>query len=418
MADFLMPSLGADMDEGTILEWLVKPGDVVHRGDVVAVVDTSKAAVDVECFTDGTVEKILLPVGEKVPVGTPLAIIGDGAPEPPQAVTKPEPATKPQPLASPPVRTFAKQAGVDLAAVHGTGRGGAITRADVEQVLAPRARRPEPAGVRVSPYAKRLAGELGVDLATLPGPVLHARDVHAAARQPVQAQRPQAERPQAEQSMRQTIAALMSRSKREIPHYYLSITIDLQTALEWLHEYNRGVGVQDRVVPTALLIKATALAAAKVPALNGHWVGGAFRPGDGVRLGLAVSLRGGGLLVPTLADPGALALNEVMRTLSDVVARARTGRLRSSELAPATLTVTNLGDLGAESVQGVIYPPQVALVGFGAISKRPWAVGDLLGVRPLVTATLAADHRASDGAIGARFLDALDKLLQRPEGLR
>ncbi|PXY36506.1 dihydrolipoamide acetyltransferase family protein [Prauserella flavalba] len=422
MVEFRMPSLGADMDEGTVLEWLVAPGDVVHKGDVVAVVDTSKAAVEVECFDSGTIERLIVPVGETVPVGTPLAVIGDGrlragpAPEP---VAEPAPVPElprpPKVLASPPVRTYAKQAGVDLASVHGTGRGGAITRADVARALPPPHGEPEPPpAVKVSPYARRLARERHVDPATLPGPVVHARDVPATARGPVP------EQPERDRGggMREAIASLMSRSTKEIPHYYLSTTIDLHTALEWLREHNRGVSVHRRVVPAALLLKATAVAAAEVPALNGHWIEGCFHPSGTVRLGVAVSLRGGGLLVPSLEDPGASALDELMRTLTGVVTRARSGRLRSSELEPATLTVTNLGDLGVESVQGVIYPPQVALVGFGAISKRPWAVGDLLGVRPLVTATLAADHRANDGATGARFLGTLDRLLQRPEELR
>ncbi|WP_415654145.1 2-oxo acid dehydrogenase subunit E2 [Saccharomonospora xinjiangensis] len=352
--------------------------------------------------------------------------------------------------ASPPVRAYAKRAGVDLADVRGTGRGGAITRADIDRA-AP-ARRPHPgAGARISPYARRLAREKNIDLATVPGPVIHGRDVQAAesGRAPgvgdtgrgapadsatadsatadsatadsATAEGEPAGKAPAERApraaAREAIAALMSRSKKEIPHYYLATTIDLGTALDWLHERNRHAGVDDRIIPAALLFKATSRAASAVPALNGHWIEGRFRPSTVVRLGVAVSLRGGGLLVPGIDDPGARPLDEVMRLLTDVVARARGGRLRSSDLEPASLTVTSLGE-GAEWVQGVIYPPQVALVGFGAIVRRPWAVGDLLGVRPVVTATLAADHRASDGATGARFLDTLDHLLQRPEDLR
>lgn len=423
------------MDEGTVLEWLIEPGQHVTRGDIVAVVDTTKAAVDVECFDSGVVERILVPVGEKVPVGTPLAVIGTGSsePEPVEPVEPAKPAgpaepeqSRPQPARetprpqpepaqpAPPVRALARQAGIDLAAVRGTGPGGTVTRADVERVSAP-------SGGRVSPYARRLARELGVDaatLSTLPGTV-RARDVRAAAA----GNRPAAETAATEprrrgEGIRAAIAELMARSKREIPHYYLSSTIDLEAALTWLREYNRDTSVAQRVLPNALLLKATALAAGRVSELNGHWLDGEFSPGDGVRLGLAVSLRGGGLLVPTLNEPGAQPLGELMRTLTDVVTRARSGRLRSSELEPATITVTNLGELGAESVQGVIYPPQVALVGFGAIVRRPWAVGELLGVRPVVTASLAADHRASDGATGSRFLTTLDTLLQRPEELR
>ncbi|MFD8496360.1 dihydrolipoamide acetyltransferase family protein [Amycolatopsis sp. NPDC059657] len=421
MGEFLMPSLGADMDEGTIIEWLVKPGDQVRKGDVVAVVDTAKAAIEVETFTAGEVTEILVPQGEKVPVGTPLARIGTssppGDPTPaaevsthPQRPSPPEPPKRPP--ASPPVRTFAAHAGVDLTRVRGTGRDGSITHADVQRAMAVGSR------AKVTPYARRLAGELGVDLSTLHGETIRARDVRAAAgkAEPVKAESvKEARKP--DDGMRQAIAALMARSKREIPHYYLSTTIDLSAATGWLRERNRSLPVPERIVPAALLLKATALAAGKVPQLNGHWVDGRFRPADGVHLAVAVSLRGGGLVAPAMPDTDKLPLDEIMRRLRDLVSRARAGRLRSSEMTMPTMTVTNLGDLGVESVQGVIYPPQVALVGFGAVMDRPWAVDGLLGVRPLVTATLAADHRATDGAIGARFLSTIDTLLRRPEEL-
>ncbi|WAL68900.1 dihydrolipoamide acetyltransferase family protein [Amycolatopsis cynarae] len=427
MARFVMPSLGADMTEGTVLEWLVHPGDQVRKGDLVAVVDTAKAAVDVECFTSGTISEILVPPGEKVPVGTPLAMIipagaetpeaaaGPEAPKPAAAVAPapvappPPPRPKPphRPPATPPVRAYAAHAGVDLAAVHGTGRDGAITHADVDRA------RETPHRRRVSPYARRLAAELGVDLAGVGGDTVHARDVQAAARQ--EARPPAGKRD--DSAMRQAIGALMARSKREIPHYYLSTTIDLAAATAWLHEHNRRAPVAGRLVPAALLLKASALAARAVPELNGHWNDGAFQPAGEVNLGVAISLRGGGLIAPALGAADTLAVPELMARLRDLVSRARDGRLRSSELTSATLTVTNLGDLGVESVQGVIYPPQVGLIGFGAVVERPWASGGMLGVRPVVTATLAGDHRASDGATGARLLNTIDGLLQRPEEL-
>jgi pyruvate dehydrogenase E2 component (dihydrolipoamide acetyltransferase) len=170
-------------------------------------------------------------------------------------------------------------------------------------------------------------------------------------------------------------------------------------------------------VPAALLLKAAALAAGQVPELNGFWTDDRFVPGSGVHLGVAVSLRGGGLVAPALHHADTLALPELMIALKDLVARARAGRLRGSEATDPTITVTNLGDQGVESVFGVIYPPQVALVGFGRVVERPFAAGGLLGVRPVVTATLSADHRATDGAVGARYLTVVDRLLQNPEEL-
>jgi pyruvate dehydrogenase E2 component (dihydrolipoamide acetyltransferase) len=217
--------------------------------------------------------------------------------------------------------------------------------------------------------------------------------------------------------MRTAIAELMARSKREIPHYYLTTTIDLAHAIGWLRERNRKLPTRERLVPAALLLKAAALAARETPALNGFWLEDRFVPGTGVHLGVAISLRGGGLVAPAIHDAPELPVAEVMARLRDLVARARAGRLRGSEMSEPTLTVTNLGDQGVESVLGVIYPPQVALVGFGKVIERPWAVEGMLGVRPVVMATLSADHRATDGFTGARFLDAIDRLLQQPEEL-
>jgi pyruvate dehydrogenase E2 component (dihydrolipoamide acetyltransferase) len=500
-----MPVLGADMDEGTLVEWLVKPGDQISKGDVIAVVDTAKSAIEVESFHTGTVAELITQVGETVPVGTVLATIteaqdeagepgavapaaeadrpavavagepveaaGEAAaeeapkgrrgpgkrPRRERAVGEPasakpapgraRPGRKPAPQVTGPVRSTplvrheAGQLGVDLATVHGSGRGGTITRADVEHAAAER-RRP------VTPLARRLAAELGVDLAAVigtgPDSAVRAADVRRAAaagapaaagiaaRQPGDAGRPseaagaqagqtaqavQLDRARRAESMRQAIARLMARSKREIPHYYVSNTVDMDAALAWLRERNRSLEVSQRLVPAALLLRATALAARQIPELNGYWMEDHFVPGTAVHLGVAISLRGGGLITPAIHHADDLDPGELMASLRDLVNRARTGRLRSSELTDATITVTNLGDQGVESVTGVIYPPQVALVGFGKITERPWAVGGLLGVRPVVVTTLAADHRATDGYTGGRFLAAVADLLQRPEEL-
>jgi pyruvate dehydrogenase E2 component (dihydrolipoamide acetyltransferase) len=458
-----MPALGADMDEGTVLEWLVKPGDEISKGDVIAVIDTAKAAIDAESFITGTIEQLVVDVGQTVPVGTVLATISEHAARAavppaaaptaaPQARPRPaappelEPEREPQPVPaapgrpapaiSPLIRKHAHELGVDLNKIRGTGRGGAITRADVERAATrPGPERPGGAGkrIKVSPRARRLAAELGIDLAgvtgTGPGGSIRESDVRRATpateaepvREPAAAEpaaapaaRSGAERTQA---MRQAIARLMARSKREIPHYYVSSTVDMTNSLNWLHERNRKLAVSERLVPAALLLKAAALAARQVPGVNGYWTDDQFRPAEAVHLGLAISLRGGGLLTPAIHDAADLPLAELMSKMRDLVIRARAGRLRSSELTDATITVTNLGDQGVESVFGVIYPPQVALVGFGKIAERPVAVGGLIGVRPVVVTTLAADHRASDGYTGARYLTALSNLLQKPEDL-
>jgi pyruvate dehydrogenase E2 component (dihydrolipoamide acetyltransferase) len=443
-----MPSLGADMDEGTLLEWLVRPGDPVHRGDVVAVVDTSKAAIEVECFEEGMVDDLLV---EPAP-GYPWARHWRGSAPRCGAGHRCSTHARRARHGVALVRRLAAEAGVDLETVHGTGRGGRVTRADVQAAAAaaarpaPEPRRPvtvppERAEVterrRVTPYARRVAAELGVDLATVvrlggpDGPV-RAADVRAAAGGPstppaAGARAPATPPPAAPTAsppraaaaagIRDTIARLMARSKREIPHYYLTQAVDLQAALTWMGDRTRVLPVGERLLPAALLLRATALAVSNVPALNGFWVDGAFVPGSGVHVGVAVSLRGGGLVAPAIHDADRLGVVELMAALKDLVLRVRAGTLRGSELSDPTITVTNLGDQGVESVHGVIHPPQVALVGFGQVQRRPWAVDGLIGVRPLVVATLAADHRATDGFTGARLLDRIDRLLQRPEEL-
>ncbi|GAA1636224.1 dihydrolipoamide acetyltransferase family protein [Nonomuraea maheshkhaliensis] len=455
-----MPSLGADMESGTVAEWLVQPGDSIHKGDIIAVIDTDKALIEVESFHTGVVDDLLVGVGERVPVGTPLArISGTGAeaptparrprPAPPEsrapapeappaparkgrpetAANAPEPGPAPPPVTSPIVRHLAEQRGLDLTAVHGTGPGGRVTRTDVEHAE----RR-----VKASPLARKLATELGVVLGDIQGTgitgAIRAADVRAAAREdglqeaagPAEAQpmppagehavrKPDGERRQ--DAMRQVIARVMAKSKREIPHYYLSTTVDLDAALTWLRERNRDLPVPQRTLPAALLLKAAACASKEVPELNGFWIDDAFVPGDGVHVGVAISLKAGGLIAPALHDVAERDLDDVMADLRDLVTRSRAGRLRGTEMTEATITVTNLGDLGVEAVHGIIYPPQVALVGFGKILDRPWAVDGLLGVRPVVTVTLAGDHRATDGFTGARFLAAVDRLLNHPEEL-
>jgi pyruvate dehydrogenase E2 component (dihydrolipoamide acetyltransferase) len=218
-------------------------------------------------------------------------------------------------------------------------------------------------------------------------------------------------------AMRRAIATLMARSAREIPHYYLTDTVDLAAATEWLRRHNDGLPVGQRVVAAAMFIKAAAMAAREVPELNGFWEDDSFRPAEGVHVGLAVSLRGGGLVTPAIHDAADRSVPEVMAAVRDLVERARRGVLHRREMTEGTITVTNLGERGAESVLGVIFPPQVALLGFGRVVVRPCAVDGLLAVRPTVTVTLAADHRASDGHTGGRLLEVVHRLLANPEEL-
>lgn len=217
--------------------------------------------------------------------------------------------------------------------------------------------------------------------------------------------------------LRQTIAAAMTRSKREIPHYYLATTIDLATALGWLSQRNASLPMTDRLLPGVMLIKATALALREVPELNSVWDQDRVVRKPDIHVGVAISLRQGGLVAPAIHETDKLTLQALMAKLRDLVNRTRVGSLRSSEISDPTITVTNLGDQGVEMTFGVIYPPQVALVGFGKIAERPRSITGTIVSRPVVSATLSADHRVSDGHRGGLLLAAIDRLLQEPDKL-
>lgn len=406
MAEFRMPSLGADMEAGTLVEWLVKPGDEVKRGDIIAVVETQKGAIEVETFQVGRIEKFLVDLNSKVPVGTPIAIIqteGEQAavpaePWPPSELpVAPAPKPRPQPpplltmppvpavvrapspahgitprqIASPAARQLAAQHNVDLSSLTGSGPNGAILAVDVERRLGPTA---------PSPERKRATG---LDLA----------------------------------AMRTAIAAAMARSKREIPHYYLEHQIDVSHTEQWLAERNATLPPDSRLLMGALALKAVALAIRRFPAFNGFYRDNRFEPSTAVHVGVAISIRGGGLAAPALRDTDQLSLDELMHGMRDLVQRTRAGRIRSSEISDPTVTVSSLGERGVEALYGVIYPPQVAIVGFGKVVTRPWVVDGAIGVRSVITITLAADHRVSDGHAGALFLAEIGKLLQEPEKL-
>ena len=391
-----MPSLGADMDAGTLVEWMVKPGDAVKRGQVVAVVETQKGAIEVEIWENGTVDRIVVAPGAKVPVGEVLAVLRTaGEPAAPPA---PAPTVKPvgaAPAAAPPAppvtstpsviaagrqkiapaaRKRAEELGVDLARVQPAAPGGVISREDVER-------------------AAQVAGRTAVE----PAPGAAAGDWH--------------------NQMRKAIAAAMSRSKREIPHYYLATDIDVTALVTWLADENVKRSVAARLLPVVPMMKAVALALREVPELNGVWAAGAFQPSPAVHLGMAIAMRGGGLVAPAIHEAEKKSLDELMASLRDLITRVRGGRLRSSEMSDPTITLTNLGEQGVDSVFPVIYPPQVAIVGLGKVVERPWVVGGAVVPRRIMTATLAADHRVSDGHRGGLFLAALGRLLQDPEKL-
>ncbi|MDO8840441.1 MAG: dihydrolipoamide acetyltransferase family protein [Parvibaculum sp.] len=433
MSIFKMPSLGADMDDGVLVEWDVKPGDRVSRGDIVAVVETQKGAIEIEIFESGTITRLLAAPGDTIAVGAPLAELdGPAATAGETEAAKAAPAPSAKAAAEPAAETLPERPAaptIETPAVAATARE--KTAPAVEAAPAAKA---APAGrVRASPAARQLAAERGIDLAGIQGTgpdgaVVRDDVAGGKAPQPAPGARPAAPTKTAETTgparrgfdvdeMRKAIAAAMSRSKREIPHYYLSHTIDMRVASGWLDELNAQRPPEERVLIGMLLLKASALALTRFPEFNGRYENEAFAPAPAVHIGMAVAMRGGGLVAPALHDVDRLSLEELMAKARDLVARVRSGRLRSSEFTDAGITVTSLGERGVDTVFGVIYPPQVAIVGFGTVAMRALATENGVDAVPTVCATLAADHRVSDGRRGALFLREIDKLLQVPEAL-
>jgi len=391
-SEFRLPALGADMDEGTIVQWNVAPGSVVKRGDVVAVVETDKGAIDVEIFQDGVVREIVVQPGTKVPVGTVLAML-EGAAEPSASV----------------------------------GQSGAADGSPPPPVIAPAADAPSPvqpaatgARLKISPAARKRASELGIDVATLqgsgPAAVITLEDVERAPG-PSRVKAEMAAEPRAGEGMREAIAAAMSRSKREIPHYYLSTTVDVTPATDWLAAHNASAPVAERLLFAALLVKAIALTCAELPGFSGFYRDGRFEASPAVHVGVAVALRGGGLVAPAIMETAGKSLTALMDDFRALVMRARAGRLRASELAAPTIILTSLGESSVDAVFPIIQPPQVAIVGAGEIVTRPWVVDGAVQARQVVTLSLGADHRVTDGRLGAQFLARVAERLADPGSL-
>lgn len=390
MIEFRLPALGADMESATLTEWLKKPGDHVRHGEPLVTVETTKGLIDIEAYDDGRVLEYLVQPGTQVPVGAVLARLevegasrASAAPLSPQAPPPPQ-ATPPQPAT--------------------------MTVASPTSASSPAALR-----ARISPAARRRAHELGVSLQDLdrsaPGGIVHIEDVEKLA-----AQKPAAP-VDARAAMRATIGATMERAKREIPHYYLGHSVDFGPARDWLTRHNSQLPVKDRLVGAVLITKAVALAAARIEGFNGYFRDGHFEPSAAVHAGTAIAVRGGGLVAPALLDADKKDVGTLMQDFSALVTRVRAGHLRSGEFTAATITITSLGDEGVDVLYPIINPPQVAIVGAGAIRDLPWVRNGQLAVRPVLTLALAADHRVTDGRAGSRFLRAIADLLARPEAL-
>lgn len=406
MIEFLMPSLGADMEDGTLIEWKKKRGDTVKRGDIIAEVETQKGLIEIEVFEEGTIGELLVQEGIKVPVGTVMALINpmevpletkeEKIPEieslvlqqieripqkeaPEEKITEPitvKKVVEKHIKASPLARKIAEDNHIDLSLLKGIGPDQAITKEDVDNAIAAREK----------------------------------SEIEKTEKTPIEIEK--GETPT--QAVRSAVAAAMSKSNREIPHYYLEKRIDMTNALTWLKITNEHRTVKNRLLPVTLLLKATAKSLTEFPELNATWDNGLQLKKD-INIGFVVSLRTGGVIVPALHQVNLKNVDEIMDALNDIIPRARALRLRSSELSDPTITITSIGDDGADLVFGIIYPPQVAIIGFGSIQEQPFASDGMIGSKPCIDVTLAGDHRATDGLTGSRFLFSLNKHLQIPE---
>lgn len=445
MGEFLMPSLGSDMETGTLIEWEKNVGETVTRGDIIAVVETQKGAIEIEVYESGVLESQLVEVGKPVPVGTPLALIGKGSTTPEKRLENEIWSTEEnainQTVASSRLPPSLKH---DLPVSDATLKS---AQPESENSKPPTIAEIIPTQVehrqRITPIARRVAAESGVDITRLQGSgprnAIVLKDVESAkavgrikptdmkdasgkadttASDNSSANRNSADTAQALARMRTAISSAMTRSKRDIPHYYLSHSADLSRAENWLTRLNASHDPSERVLMGVLFLKAVALAAVKYPEFNGFYSNGVFTSKASVHTGMAINLRGGGLAAPAIHNTDKLDVATLMASLRDLVMRVRAGRFRAAELSDPTITVSSLGERGVKSLYGVIYPPQVCIVGFGTPTFRPSVDGNgELCVRKVVDITLAADHRVSDGHRGALFLGAIQKTLEHPEVL-
>ncbi|WP_428773914.1 dihydrolipoamide acetyltransferase family protein [Vibrio sp.] len=412
LIDITMPSLGADMSDGTLLEWRVKPGDRVEKGDIIAVIETNKGAIEMESFHQGVISELLVEPEIKLPVGSVLARMESDSPvtatlDSTGSVT---PIRQPTPESAAPPQPSAEVAAKEASPV--------ITPSQQTTYTAP----PKSDRQWASPMARKNAYLAGIDLTALSGSgpqgavLLRDLDGKVSSRPKEAITEVDSAKP-GMSPMRQAISDAMSRSKREIPHYYLSLEINLTKAQQWLSEQNQTREPEQRLLLPALLLRAIADQLTRFADLNGFYHDGHFSPAAEVNIGNTISLREGGLVIPAILDADQLTLDQIMDALRDLAERGRRGRLRSTEVSAGTITVTSIGERGADSITGVIYPPQVAIIGLGRLRQVPVVNDGEIAIGEVMTVTLAADHRVSDGITGARFLHAVAKQLQRPEDL-
>ena len=396
-ADFTLPSLGSDMEEGTVIEWLVAVGDEVTKGQVLLRVDTEKADIDVEVWHEAVVLELLVGAGDTVPVGTPLARLGSDRAAGADDLPAPVPSVERDVV---PNTEDEKSVGEETVPVP-----------QEAVVSEPQSAASQPVAVDRGPDP-----DVSPRLVYWPSPAVEPAMVRPTEKSVPPSKPAVDDTPRSRADRRQAaVAALMERSNRDIPHFHLTRSIDLTEMLCWLDARNELLPPTERILPSAVLMYGVAQAA------SGSVVNGTFDEGPvdaaQVDLRIAVHVRGGGLITPVLPAADQMPLDTFMQELQAVVGRARSNRMSAKDMTPGTLTVTNLGDSGTDAVMGVIRPPERALVGFGRVAERAVVVDGELAVRSTVQVTLSADHRVVNGRAGARFLDALNSVLTNPNAI-
>ena len=449
----VMPQMGYDMHEGKVVRWLKKEGEEVIRGEVIAEIETDKATVEYEAYTGGVVAKIVAAEGMTIPVGGLIAVLtapGEAIPEdiltdvaldapaeaPPAtaaaevpasaAAAAPE-ASDEEVRASPLARRMAKERGVDLSSITGTGPSGRITEADIPEQVASALAAPAIGDIKASPLAKRLARERGIDLTTLtgtgPGGRITEADVpeHVApAAAPVSLETGASSGLTSENvelsRMRQTIARVTVDSWQAAPHFYVSVDIDMTKAMSFRRDVNDELDAESRVSVNDLIVKASAIAIGRHPKFNSFFRDDHLQMNESINVGIAVALESG-LIVPGINGCEAKSLLGIAAASRDLVARANSGSLRNEEYSGTTFSVSNMGMFDIESFTAIIYPPHAAILAVGTVKEQPVARDGELAIAQIMKATLSTDHRVADGAEAAQFLVGIKKLLENPISL-
>jgi len=415
----VMPKLGLDMTEGTFVNWIKKVGDPVKSGDVLAEIESDKATIEIESTASGVLTKTLVDVGAVVPVGAPIAeISAEGAEAAAEDVNKTGPA-KAEVKESAPAAAPAKQEAAPASNGHGKPQAPAQPSTGNEF----------PGGAKASPVARRVAEEKGIDLrqvqGTGPGGRITKTDVEnfkpSKAAPAATATRPQAVAPtgpgiseEPVSKLRARIAARMTESKQNVPHFYVTNEIDMAAALKLRKEINGGLPDDQKITVNDLVIKAVALTLRQFPNLNSHFYGDKIVHFEHINIGIAVALDGGGLINVVAKDADSTSISRMAQRNKQMIDGARAGKVKPDDIEGSTFTVSNLGAYQVESFSAIINPPEAGILAVGSAQDIPVVVNGEIKIGTRMKCTLSVDHRVSDGAEGARFMQAFKGLLEAP----